>query len=79
MVTETELKEKLIAKISSIHDEELLHQISRIIDLELKIDEVYQLSPEEAKSVKEGLDQLDNGQWISNEEANKRADKWLKK
>jgi len=78
-MTVIELKEKLIAKINNTDDEELLDQISRVIDLETRIDEVYEMSPEEIEAVKEGIAQLDNGQWITNKEANKRADEWLGK
>ena len=78
-MTDVELKKKLIAKISNIDDGELLHQISRIIDFELKANEIYKMSSEEIEAVNEGLEQLKNGQWISHEEANKQTDEWLKK
>ena len=42
-------------------------------------DEIYELSPEEIEAINEGLAQLDNGQWITNEEANRRADELLGK
>lgn len=77
MLTAIELKEKLIARINNTNDQELLDQISRLIDFESRIDDVYKMSPGEIEAVKEGLTQLDNGQWITNEEANKRADEWL--
>ena len=77
MLTAIELKEKLIAKISSPDDGELLHQLSRVIDLEMQIDDVYKLSPDGLKAVKEGIDQIDNGSFLSNEEANKLIDKCL--
>jgi hypothetical protein len=79
MLTDIELKEKLIAQISSTNDGELLHQISRVIDLEVQIDETYRLSPDEFKAVKDGVDQIDNGLFLSNEEANKLIDKYLGK
>ncbi|MVN20095.1 hypothetical protein [Mucilaginibacter arboris] len=72
-----ELKEKLIAKIDSINNEELLNQLLRIIDLESKAHEVYDLSKEEAEAVNEGIAQLNKGMFISNEEANRQADQWL--
>jgi predicted transcriptional regulator len=79
MLTDIKFKEKLIAKISNIDNDELLHQISRLIDFESKMDEVYEMSPGEIEAVNEGLEQLKNGQWISHEEANKQVDEWLKK
>ncbi|HEY4195025.1 MAG TPA: hypothetical protein VGM63_05795 [Mucilaginibacter sp.] len=79
MSIDVELKKKLIAKISNIDDDELLDHISRLIDFELKMDEVYEMSPGEIEAVNEGLEQLKNGQWLSHEEANKQIDEWLKK
>jgi predicted transcriptional regulator len=76
-MTAIELKEKLIAKIRNTEDEELLDQIARLIDFESN--EVYEMSQGEIDAVNEGLAQLNSGQWITNEEANKRADKWLGK
>lgn len=69
MLTETELKEKLIAKINETGDSELLNQISRIIDLEIELDEVYKLSPDELNAVNEGINQIDSGMFVTNEQA----------
>ena len=63
-----ELREKLIARITNIDDEALLDQISDLIDFEYKANEVYELSPAEIEAVDEGIAQIKNGQWISNEE-----------
>jgi len=78
-MTVVELKEKLIEKIRVTDNEELLDHIANIFEFEYNTDEVHVMSPEEIEAVKEGLAQLDSGQWITNEEANKRADEWLKK
>jgi predicted transcriptional regulator len=78
-MTVIELKEKLIAQINITDDEELLNQLSMVIDFESKINEVHEMSPGEIEAVNEGLEQIKNGQWISHEEANKQIDEWLKK
>jgi len=72
------LKEKIIAKISSTDNEELLDHIAAIIELE-STDSIYKMSSEETEAVKEGLEQFKNGQWITNEDSNKHVDEWLKK
>ncbi|HVW95703.1 MAG TPA: hypothetical protein VHA56_07025 [Mucilaginibacter sp.] len=77
MLTDIELKEKLIAQINETKDHELLNQISRLIELESQIEDVYQLSPDELKAVNEGIDQIDNGQSFTYDEANKIIDKCL--
>jgi predicted transcriptional regulator len=57
----------------------MLNQIARIVHFEEKFDEVYIMSPTEIEAVEDGIGQIENGQWITNEEANKRVDEWLKK
>jgi predicted transcriptional regulator len=74
-----ELKEKLIIEIKNTDDDELLMHISDLIEFESNSGTVHEMSREEIDAVNEGIAQLDNGQWITNEESNKRADEWLKK
>ena len=72
-----ELKEKIIAKIVATDDDELLGHIADLIEFEHN--ESYQMSAGEIEAVNEGLEQFKNGQWITHEESNKRAEEWLKK
>ena len=78
-MTVVELKEKLISEINNTENEVLLEDILQIIDFERDVQGVYVLSIEEAEAVDEGLEQIKNGHFISNEESNKRAEEWLKK
>ena len=74
-MTVVELKEKLIEKINSVDDEVQLEQIALMIDVGSKLnDGIYEMSAEEIKAVKEGIEQIENGEWITNEEANRRTD-----
>jgi len=61
-MTVIELKQKLIAKINSTDNEELLEHLADIIEFEYNNDEVYEMSPVEIEAVKDGLAQIDNGQ-----------------
>jgi predicted transcriptional regulator len=75
-----ELKEKLIAQINDTDNDELLSEISTMLYVESKsVNGVYQMSEGEREAVEEGLEQFKNGQWITHEESNKRAEEWLKK
>jgi hypothetical protein len=74
-----ELKEKLMKKINGIEDEALLHEIADFVDFEVESDDVYVLSPEEVEAVKDGINQMESGMAISNEEARKIFDKCLGK
>lgn len=78
-MTVIELKEKLIAKINDIDNEELLGHISDVIEFEENIADVYEITGEELEAVKEGLKQLDEGHYISHKEAIERANKWFAK
>ncbi len=79
-MTVVELKEKLIAKINSIEDEVLLDSIARNLEFELEINsQPYIMSQGEIDAVNEGLEQIKNGQWITNEESNRHVEEWLKK
>ncbi len=42
-------------------------------------DEIYKLTSEQKSAVKKGLDDLKNKRIVSDENANKRIDEWLKK
>jgi hypothetical protein len=74
-----ELKEKLMEKINGIEDEALLQEIAGLIDFDIESDDIYALSPEEVEAVKDGIDQIEKGLAISNEEARKIFDKCLGK
>jgi hypothetical protein len=79
MLRNAKLKKKLVAKIRDIDNGEMLNQIARIVHFEEKFDEVYIMSPEEIEAVEDGIEQINNGQSISHEEARKHFEEWLKK
>lgn len=76
-MTKTELKEKLIETLAKTEDRQLLEDIYRIVNMETDPKEIYQLSEPEMNAVNEGLEQLNKGQFISNEDLNTKFDKWL--
>ncbi len=77
-MTVIELKEKLIAKIQETDDEQMLEHISDIMEYE-HTGEIHEMSAGALEAVKEGLEQLDRGEWISNEEVDKQVKEWLNK
>ncbi len=78
-MTVIELKEKLIAEIRNTDNLELLDHLSDVIEFESNIGGIHVMSAGEIEAVKDGLEQLQNGQWVSHEEANREIDEWLKK
>lgn len=78
-MTVIELKEKLIEDILKTDDEQLLDHISDLLKFEKSETAIHIMSDEEIEAVKDGLTQLERGEWLTNDEANKLADEWLKK
>lgn len=74
------IKERLIEKISHIQDEAILDEIMEIVELELELtrDEV-KLTSDQKKFIDEGLEDVKSGNLITNNEARKITNEWLKK
>jgi hypothetical protein len=50
-----------------------------VVEFEHNGDNIYNLSPEEIVAIKEGIGQIENSQYLSDEEANRQIEEWLKK
>lgn len=72
-----ELKKRLIDKIQSTDDENLLEEVYRLLELETEDIEVYKLSDEQSKKVIEAKQQIKTGQFLTNDQADKEIDEWL--
>ena len=75
----TELKLRIINKVSSINDESILEEIYRLVNIESEMDSTYRLSDEEKKAVEFGLKDLQEGRVYSSEEADNMIKEWLRK
>jgi hypothetical protein len=69
-------REKLIARIVQIEDEEVFNGLSRLLEVELD-EEIYVTTDQQKQEIKRAQDQLLSGKGISFVEANKEIDKWL--
>ena len=74
-----ELKRQLIDKIESIEDDNILAEIYRLLEISQADSEVFELTPAMRLALDEGLDDVEHGRIISNEQANKEIDEWLSK
>lgn len=73
------LKEKLLQSIGKIDNEKLLEELLNFLELELEEPkEIYNFSEEQKSKIYKSLEQLDNGQVLSEEKANKEIDQWLR-
>lgn len=70
-------KEKIIAKISSIEDENYLKHILNLLSAVEESEAVYALSDTERKAVDEGLKDVEEGRTLSQSEVDEMIKKWL--
>ena len=76
----SELREKLIEKIQSTSDENILLEATRLLDIQLsEIETPFNLTPEMNLAIDEAKEQIKNGEFLSHEDANKEIDEWLEK
>lgn len=75
-MSKSELKEILKARIDALEDESL---IQRILEMVAEEGPVYILSKEQIARIEKARQEVAEGKVISNEEAQKEIDEWLKK
>ena len=76
-MTTVELKRILIHKIAAINDETILSAIKTIVDKKSDAT-IYETTDEQKTQIKKGLDQIENGDYFTNEEVESEFTKWLK-
>jgi hypothetical protein len=74
-----ELKKRLIDKIQKTDNANLLEEAYRLLELEMQDIEIYKLTDEQRKAVIEGKQQIKDGNFLTDDQANKEIDEWLKK
>lgn len=75
----TEIKLRIINRITTIEDELVLKEIVRLLDLEVEMESIYQLTNKERKAIKTGLKHIKEGKIYSSKEANNIIKELLKK
>lgn len=78
-MSSAELKKRLIDKIQKTDNENLLEEAFRLLQLESEDIEVYKLSDEQKSAVNEAREQIKQGEFLTDDEANKDIDEWLNK
>ena len=77
-MSSAELKQRLIDKIQKTDNESLLEEAFRLLQLESEDLEVYMLSEDQKNAINEARQQIKNGQFLTDDEANKDIDEWLR-
>lgn len=73
------LRNKVIDKIRKIENEDLLNEVNRLIEIETSDIEVFKFSNEQKAAIAEAQIQIKNGEFLTDEEAAKEINEWLKK
>ena len=69
-------KDKLIDKIRQIEDPEVFNEIRRLLEIEFD-DKQYQTTKEQKEAIRQARDQIERGETLSEEQADKQIDEWL--
>ncbi|MCM4161907.1 hypothetical protein FHG64_14720 [Antarcticibacterium flavum] len=74
-----EIKKKLINEINSSTNKDLLEELYNYLNQENAVQETYKLNTEQNSAIREAREQIKNGDYLTNEQANLEIDEWLKK
>jgi hypothetical protein len=74
-----ELRKRLIDKIKITEDERILEEAYRLLELEMDDIEIYKLNADQKEVIREARQQIKDGQFLTEEQANNEIDEWLKK
>lgn len=78
-MSKRELKDAVHKLIEQSDDDQLLEEIYEILNQNRKVDILDELSPEQLESLNRALKDVETGNVISHEEAQKRIKLWLSK
>ena len=78
-MTSIELKNKVIGKINQLNDDEILNEIYKLLDDNDEDTEIFQLSENHKIAIEIARNQIDKGEYLTNEQANKEIREWLNK
>ena len=74
-----ELRKKLIEQIKLSENKSLLEELHHFLSQENEIHHVYKLNEEQKLAIEEAQDQIENGEYLTNEQADHEIEQWLKK
>ncbi len=72
------IKKKLINEINLSEDRSLLEELFRVLNLEKESKDAYKLNSEQKSAVAEAREQINQGDYLTDKQANQEMDQWLK-
>lgn len=77
-MTTKDLRDQVINKVSELEDESLLNDLIRLID-DSTDDEIYRVSDNHKKAINTAINQIEKGDYLTDEQSNKQIGEWLNK
>lgn len=80
LMSNAELRKKLIEKIEATEDEQLLREATRLLEIQLgELEKPYTLTEDINTAIDEAKSQIMEGDFLNHKEANKEVDEWFEK
>lgn len=76
IMTTVQIKSRLIDKIQNSENEVLLEILLNIME-DQELEEPVELTQAQIEAIKSGLEEIESGKYITNEEANRQTEEWL--
>lgn len=74
-----ELKKQVVEKLKTFDDDVILDEIYRLLQISTKDNEIYSFTDTQMSILNERDSQIDQGIFLTEEEADKEAEEWLEK
>lgn len=78
-MTTIEMKNQVIGKINQLTDNELLMDVYKLLNDSPLDTEIYRLSDNQKAAIDTAIEQINNGVFLTSEQANKEINEWLNK
>jgi hypothetical protein len=76
-MTTQDLKHKVIDKVNELEDENILLDLIKMIDDSNIDNDMYSISLNHREAINKAIKQIENGEYLTDEQSNKQIDKWL--
>ena len=76
-MTTIEMKDQVIGRINQLSDMELLMDVYKLLNDNFSDSEIYRLSDNHKTAIDTAITQIENGDFLTNEQSNKQIDEWL--
>lgn len=74
-----ELKADLIKKIQDTKEDYILEEVSRLLAFEEEVGEIYNVNDEQRRLLNKSMKEVEDGEYLTDEEVQKETKEWLKK